>query len=402
MVDYFRPYDPAFVADPYPVYARLRAEDPALRSEELGLVLFSRHADILSLLRDRRLGRAFESDPPAGAAHPDKSQLPHYRRYVADNLLEHEGQTHSRLRGILFEALNPARILSLKPKIESVARSLVANARRQREFDFLAAVAVPLTVTMIAELIGWPEAERHRLRPWSADIVRLYERDSSDEDERAAETAAREFGRMVDVIVAERRGRPRDDVISELAAAEDRGLLRSHDELIASCMLLLNAGHEATVNASGNGLLALLRHPVQLDSLRADSKLMPGAIEEMLRYESPLHMFHRYVLEDFSFAGVSLKRGETVGLLYGSANRDAGAFDKPDEFDIRRRPNRHLAFGAETHFCLGSQLARLELSTLFRVLLEELPDLALAEREPQYRPGFVFRGLKRLMLTTQS
>ncbi len=402
MVDYFRPYDPAFVADPYPVYARLRAEDPALRSEELGLVLFSRHADILSLLRDRRLGRAFESDPPAGAAHPDKSQLPHYRRYVADNLLEHEGQTHSRLRGILFEALNPARILSLKPKIESVARSLVANARRQREFDFLAAVAVPLTVTMIAELIGWPEAERHRLRPWSADIVRLYERDSSDEDERAAETAAREFGRMVDVIVAERRGRPRDDVISELAAAEDRGLLRSHDELIASCMLLLNAGHEATVNASGNGLLALLRHPVQLDSLRADSKLMPGAIEEMLRYESPLHMFHRYVLEDFSFAGVSLKRGETVGLLYGSANRDAGAFDKPDEFDIRRRPNRHLAFGAETHFCLGSQLARLELSTLFRVLLEELPDLALAEREPQYRPGFVFRGLKRLMLITQS
>ena len=399
MADYFKPYDPAFSADPYPVYARLRDEHPALRCAELGLTLFSRHADILRLLRDARLGRAFESDPPPATARPATVQLPHYRRYVADNLLEHEGHTHSRLRAILFDALNPKRIAALRPEIEAVARSLVAQARQQPEFDFLAAIAVPLTVTTIAELIGWPEAGRHRLRPWSADIVRLYERDSTAADEHAAETAAREFGEAVGTIAAERRAHPRDDVISALIAAENRGQLRSHDELIASSMLLLNAGHEATVNAAGNGLLALLRHPVQLEALRADSRLVPSAVEEMLRYDPPLHMFHRYVLEDLEFAGAHLRRGDTVGLLYGSANRDPGAFDSPDVFDIRRRPNRHLGFGAETHFCLGSQLARLELTTLFRVLLEELPGLTLAERQPRRRAGFVFRGLRRLRVT---
>lgn len=400
MSEYFKPYDAELIADPYPVYRQLREQDPILESAELGLTLFSRYEDVLALLRDSRLGRAFETDDNAEPApvRPPMTRLPHYRRYVSDNLLEHEGKTHSRLRCIFSNTLGPSRINSLEDRIEHLATERVNIAREMGQFEFLEDIAIPLTVTVIAELLGWPESERHRLRPWSAQIVRLYEKDCDETDETLAETAARDFAAMVDELAELRKRRPRDDVISNFVAFEAKGDLRNRDELISSCMLLLNAGHEATVNASGNGLLALLRHPEQLNLLRTDAALIPGAIEEMLRYESPLHLFHRYVLEDLDYRGVALKRGQTVGLLYGSANRDPTVFDQPDRFDIKRRPNRHLAFGAENHFCLGAPLARMELAAVFRQLMRRMPNLQLIDDQATYRPGFVFRGLSSLPL----
>jgi cytochrome P450 len=252
---------------------------------------------------------------------------------------------------------------------------------------------------MISELLGWPPEERDRLRPWSAAIVRLYEKDATEDDALRAEAACTEFAAMLDSLATERKAAPADDFISALAALEDRPGGLTRDELVSSCMLLLNAGHEATVNAAGNGLVALLRHPEAMERLRSDPSRMESAVEEMLRYDPPLHLFHRFAYEDMEIGGQPVPQGGRVGLLYGSANRDPEVFDTPDRFDIGRSPNRHLAFGAATHFCLGAPLARLELRTLFASLLAATRRIELCE-EPQYYPGLVFRGLKRLMIRT--
>jgi cytochrome P450 len=317
---------------------------------------------------------------------------------VRVNLLETEGDTHGRLRRLLGTALAPRRIAALAGRVGRIAAELVSRLERGRAIDFVTRVAEPLPVTVIAELFGWPREESGRLRPWAADIVRLYEKDASAEDRQRAETAAREFGERLSALIDERRRRPENDLISTLSARLDAPDGFSRDELIANSMLLLNAGHEATVNAAGNGLLALLRHPDAAAAVSAAPELVHSAVEEILRWDAPLHLFHRYAREALAIGGVSLGRGELIGLLYGSGNRDPDAFPDPDRFDVARTPNRHLSFGAATHFCLGAPLARLELRTLFAALLEKLPSLTLVE-PPRYRTGLVFRGLERLVVS---
>jgi cytochrome P450 len=404
---HFDPYSRAFAADPYAVYAQLRETTPVFVSDELGMRVLTRYTDIFRALTDRRLARAMSEDSEGAASqqgqggsaaspHGAGVAMPFYDRYVRVNLLETEGETHARLRRLLAGTLNPRRIAALAARIEAITADLLGRIERDAEFDFIRELAEPLPVTMISELLGWPEEERHRLRPWSAAIVRLYEKDATDDDARRAEDASREFASRIESLAEERKASPKDDFISALAALEDEAEALSRDELIASCMLLLNAGHEATVNAAGNGLLALLHHPQAMSRLRGDPSLIETAVEEMLRYDPPLHLFHRYALEDLTIAGQALPKGATVGLLYGSANRDPDAFPEPDAFDIARTPNRHLAFGAATHFCLGAPLARLELRTLFRTLLEQTSGIELIGDEPEYRRGLVFRGLKKL------
>lgn len=391
----FDPYTAEFAADPYPVYAALRESSPVLRSDALDLTLVARYRDIVRLLGDRRLGRdaaAPGADPPPG---PPAGGLPCYDRYVRTNLLETEGESHARLRRLLGAALGRQRVRRLAPRVEAVARELLGVIEPGATVDFMAQVAEPLPVTVISELLGWPADARACLRPWSAGIVRLYEKDADAADRERAETACREFAAALAELIGERRRRPRDDFISDLCARLDEEDGLSQDELVASAMLLLNAGHEATVNAACNGLLALLRHPGALEALARNPALVTTAVEEMLRYDAPLHLFHRFVLEDLEIGGVTLGRGDKVGLLYGSANRDGAVFPEPDRFDIERSPNRHLSFGAATHFCLGASLARLELGTLFRVLAESKRSPELAA-EPAYRTGLVFRGLKEL------
>ena len=388
----FEPYDPAFAADPYPVYARLREECPIYRSEALDMTLFSRYEDVRAVLVDGRFGRVLGD----ASLRKGWERTPSYSRYVRVNLLEMEGADHSRIRKLVSEALNPRRIRALRDRVREVVDERLAAAARAGTFDFVSQVAEPVPVHMIAELLGWPESERRRLRPWSAAIVRLYEKDHTADDEARAEAAATEFAAKLNELADARRSDPRDDLISGLVSVEVEGERLTRDELIATCMLLLNAGHEATVNAAGNGLLALLRHPQQLERLRGDRKLLATAIEEMIRYDAPLQLFHRFVLEDLDYKGVALRRGDRVGLLYGSANRDPRAFERADEFDVARTPNRHFGFGTGVHFCLGAPLARLELEVLFGALLERFAGIRAEGELPRHRAGLVFRGLDRL------
>lgn len=391
----FEPCSQAFTADPYPAYAKLRRETPFCFDARFGLTFLSRYRDIFSVLTDRRFGRL----PPAAADDGGApAALPYYDRYVRVNLLESEDEPHRRVRRHLARTLHPARIAELRRRVESIAADLVDALDPAADIDFIAELAEPLPVIMIAELLGWPRGERHRLRAWSADIVRLYEQDASTDDANRAETASREFATMLEAVADERKAVPRADVISELVVLEgkDDGLTR--DELIASCMLLLNAGHEATVNAAGNGLLALLRHPHSQQRLREQPDLVESAVEEMLRYDAPLQLFHRFAGQEVTIAGHAFRPGDKLGLLYGAANRDPEVFADPDNFDIGRQPNRHLAFGAATHFCLGATLARLELAALLRALLARSRRLELRDDHPEYRTGLVFRGLKRLTI----
>jgi cytochrome P450 len=395
----FRPYDPAFAADPYPIYARLREKSPIFFSEELGMTLFTRYEDIRALLMDKRVGRTMDhvATPTERRQSAERwAHLPSYNRYVRVNLLEMEGADHTRLRRLVSAALDPRRIRKLRDRIQTVVNELLDRIAPHANMEFLEELAVPLPVHMISELLGWPAELRDRLRPWSAQIVRLYEKDYTKEDEARAESATTEFAAALNELADERGRTPRDDLVSALVAIRDHGQRLSRDELIATCILLLNAGHEATVNGAGNGLLALIRRPDQLARLRSEPALIGTAIEELLRFDSPLQLFHRFVLEDFEHGDVKFARGDVVGLLYGSANRDPQGFERPDELDLARKPNSHLAFGAGTHFCLGAPLARLELDVLFTTLLRRLPTVRLYGRQPEFRPGLVFRGLKEL------
>ena len=397
----FHPSEQAFAANHYPTYARLRNQSPIFRSEEFGLTFFTRYQDIANLLSDKRLGRTMSHvmSPEKESEicrQEDWQATPAYSRFVRANLLETEGADHVRLRRLLAKAINARRIGGLGQRIDSLVDELLQDIAGREEMDFLAELAVPLPVYVICELLGWPAEERHRLRPWSADIVRLYEKDHSEEDVLRAEAATEEFAGMLGELAERRRIEPRDDLISVFALLESDGETLSKDELIASCMMLLNAGHEAVVNSAGNGLLALLRHPEQGRRLQRDPSMIKTATEEMLRYDSPLQFFHRFALDDMTYGDFKFKKGDMIGLLYGSANRDPDAFDRPDIFDIGRNPNRHLAFGLGPHFCLGAPLARLELEILFSKLLRRFPDIQLLDERPRYRTGLVFRGLRQL------
>lgn len=401
MPELFHPYEQAFAANPYPTYARLREQNPIFHSAEFGLTFFTRYRDIANLLADKRLGRTLShvmSPEEKGAKHRQENwqAMPAYSRFVRVNLLETEGPDHVRLRRLLAKAINARRIGGLRGRIELLVDELLDGIAEHKEIDFIADLAVPLPVHVISEMLGWPAEERHRLRPWSAAIVRLYEKDHSEEDVLRAEAATEEFAGMLGELAKRRRSDPRDDLISAFAALESDGDTLSEDELIASCMMLLNAGHEAVVNSAGNGLLALLRHPDQWQRLQRDPAMITTAIDEMLRYDSPLQFFHRFALADMEYGGFEFRKGDTLGLLYGSANRDPDEFEHADTFDIARDPNRHLAFGLGPHFCLGSPLARLELEILFSKLLQRFPDIQLVDDQPRYRTGLVFRGLRHL------
>ncbi len=250
-------------------------------------------------------------------------------------------------------------------------------------------------MAVIAELLGIPPADRDLLRPWSSDICRMYELDPSDEDAAIASRASTEFSDYLRALSRERRASPTGDLISELGLVLDEGERLTEDELIGTCVLLLNAGHEATVNVTGNGWWALFRHPEALTQLREEPSSIPAAVEELMRWDTPLQMFERWVLEDVDVDGVRIPRGAELGLLFGSANRDPEVFADPDRLLLGRDPNPHLTFGAGIHFCLGAPLARLELQTSFATVLRELPDLRLVE-EPAWKPNYIIRGLEEL------
>jgi cytochrome P450 len=314
---------------------------------------------------------------------------------IRHGILDMEPPDHTRVRRLVAKAFTPRRVEELRPTVQSIMDSLIDQVAGVGEVDLISRLAEPLPVTVIAELLGIPEADRHHLRPWSAEICRMYELHPTEEDGRAASKAALEFAGYLRDLIRERRVHPTADLISGLVEVVDQGDRLTEDEMIGTCVLLLNAGHEATVNVTGNGWWALFRNPDQLELLRVDHSLLPRAVEELMRYDTPLQMFERWVLKDVEIHGVPVPKGSEVALLFGSANHDPDAFDRPDELDITRERNAHMSFGAGIHFCLGAPLARVELQTSFGALLRRFPRMELVE-EPRWKPAYIIRGLREL------
>jgi len=393
----FDPSDPGFIADPYPVYRRLRDDHPILWNPETGQWLLSRHADVNRLLRDRRLGRTYlhqATHAEMGRPEPPAWHAPFHELNDA-GMLDLEPPDHTRIRRLVLKAFTPRTVEAMRTRIQAVVDALVDGFGGAGEIDLIADFAEPLPVTVIAELLGIPEADRHHLRPWSADMCLMYELNPSDDSARRAVRASEEFGAYLRELLAERRTRPGDDLISALAAVVDDGDTLTETELVATCVLLLNAGHEASVNGAGNGWWTLFRHPDALSRLKAEPELLPTAIEELLRFDTPLSLFERWVLEPIEIDGLEIPRGGEVALLFGSANRDPAAFAEPDVLDLARDPNPYLSFGAGIHYCLGAPLAKLELGIAFGTLLRRVPRLEPVE-EPRWKPTFVLRGLEAL------
>ncbi|MGW0281657.1 cytochrome P450 [Streptomyces sp. NPDC003236] len=395
----FDPWDPAFVADPYPAYAELRARGRVIRYEPTDQWLVPHHADVSALLRDRRLGRTYRhrfTHEEFGRTAPPAEHEP-FHVLNDHGMLDLEPPDHTRIRRLVSKAFTPRTVERLRPYVHRLADDLVAGLVEAGGGDLLADVAEPLPVAVIAEMLGVPEADRAYLRPWSAAICGMYELNPSEETAASAVRASREFSAYLSELIAVRRERPGDDLISGLIAAHDEGDRLTEQEMISTAVLLLNAGHEATVNATVNGWWALFRNPAQLAALRADHSLIPSAIEELMRYDTPLQLFERWVLDDVEIAGTTIPRGSEIAMLFGSANHDPAVFADPARLDLTRRDNPHISFSAGIHYCIGAPLARIELAASMTALLERAPALTLAQ-EPRRKPNFVIRGLEGLIV----
>jgi len=385
--------DPAVVADPYAAFAAARAVAPVQWHEGLGLWLAFTHAEANAVLRDRRLGRIWRDKEPA-------ERFGSFNLIHRNAILEMEPPDHTRLRRLISTAFARGHVERLRPWVEDLAGRLVDGLVERSDgtepVDVLSGMAEQLPVDVIAELLGVPVADRPLLRPWSNAIVKMYEYGRTAAVEDAAERAAAEFVTYLRALAADRRRSPGEDLLSHLVSVRDaEGDRLTEDELVTTCILLLNAGHEATVNVSGNGLLALLRHPDQLRRLREDRALLPTAIEELMRFDSPLQLFERTAIEDVGIGGITVPAGSKIAALLGSANHDPAVFDAPETLDVGRTDNPHISFGAGIHFCIGAPLARVELQASFGALLGRTSSLELGA-EPHRRPEFVIRGLADL------
>jgi len=385
--------DQVVVADPYPAFARAREVAPVQWHEGMQLWLAFSHAEANAVLRDRRLGRIWADKEPAG-------RFESFNLIHRNAILEMEPPDHTRLRRLISAAFARGHVERLRPWVQELAGRLVdgmvERSGGREPVDVLTGMADQLPVAVIAELLGGPEADRPLLRPWSNAIVKMYEYGRTTEIEDAAERAADEFVAYLRGLADERRRAPGEDLLSHLVSVRDaEGDRLTEDELVTTCILLLNAGHEATVNVSGNGLLALLEHPDQLRRLRVDHSLLPTAIEELMRFDSPLQLFERTATEDVEIGGITVGKGQKVAALLGAANHDPAVFAAPETLDVGRTENPHISFGAGVHFCIGAPLARVELQATFGALLDRTSSLELGA-EPVRRPEFVIRGLAEL------
>ncbi len=397
-------FGPRFKADAYTVYARLRAEQPVYRrvnTRGAGATCFvTRYDDVAALLRDNR---RLVKDVRNTMTRAEQASLPAPPPLVGlltRHMLNLDGNDHDRLRGLVNKAFTARMVEQLQPRIETVAHDLLDAIYRRGDADLIETFALPLPIIVIAELLGIPAQDRRRFRAWSNALV-APNADSARTSKKA--TKARQL--MADLvgylreIFAARRAVPRDDLITSLLAAEDAGDVLHEDELFAMILLLIVVGHETTVNLIGNGVLALLQHPAQLARLAHDRALLPPAVEEILRYDCPVERAPmRFAAADVPVGDALIHRGDAVSLVLGSANRDERQFAQADRFCIDRDPNRHLAFGLGSHYCLGAPLARLEGRVALGALLDRLPNPVLAV-EPdtlRWRTNPIMRGVQRL------
>jgi cytochrome P450 len=391
------PRDPGFVQDPYPCYRMLLERAPVFYWRDYGYWCFARHDDVSALLRDRRFGRQVlhvMSRSELGWPEPP-GHLAAFTAYERHALLELEPPEHTRMRALVNRPFLQRVTERLRPRLTRLAHECIDAFANDGEVELIQHFATPLPVLAICEVLGVPAERAGELLAWSHAMVAMYQARRDETLERQAAHAAAEFADCVRGLLAERRSAPLDDLLSALLASESDGEHMSESELVSTAMLFLIAGHEATVHGIGNGVKAVLEHRLgaRIPALQADD----GArlVEEVLRFDTPLHLFTRFVLEDCEVAGVVLRRGERIGLLLGAANHDPARFAAPHELRPERTPNPHVSFGGGIHFCVGAPLARLELQIALRVLFERLPGLELAA-VPRYRDSYHFRGLEAL------
>jgi cytochrome P450 PksS len=389
---------PEFKADPFAFYARLRAEAPVYRTtlptrERAWLV--TRYDDAVAVLKDER----FVKNPANAMTPAQLARQPWFRtifRSLQRHLLNLDGADHARLRALVSQAFTPRLVEQMRGRVQALADELLDPVQGRGRLDLVRDFALPLPTVVIAEMLGVPSADRHAFHRWSDAML-----SATHSTWRLVSAVPNTllFLRYLRAFVAKRRADPRGDLVSALIQAEEAGDRLSPDELVAMVMLLLVAGHETTVNLIGGGMLALLQHPDQMDKLRRDPALIRPAVEELLRFTSPVDLAtERYAREDVTLGGVTIPRGAMVYVALGSANRDGRQFPNPDALDITREPNRHLAFGLGAHFCLGAPLARLEGQLAINTLLRRLPDLRLttAPGRLRWRRGLLLRGLEAL------
>jgi len=388
--------DPHFVADPYPALKQLRSAPGPVWHEGMQMFLAARHSDANDVFRNKSLGRIFKEKTP-------DFEWEIFNWLHADSILDSEPPKHTRLRSLVAKAFNRQKIEGMRPAVSRITEQLLDaiddKLKDGKSFDLIGDYAEPLPVKIIADLLGFPESEEHLLRPWSQAIVKMYEVNPSVQYQTEAKQAAAEFAQYVRDLAESRKKNPGQDLISDLASVEENGEKLNMQELVATCILLLNAGHEASVNAFGNGMVAALQRPDQVKLLRETPREVTNtALEEFMRFDAPLHLFERTATADTEVGGVQILEGQKIAALIGSANRDETVFSAPETMDLTRDPNPHIGFGAGIHFCLGAPLARLEMSVSLPALWEKYPTMHLAS-EPIRRPTFVLRGYESVAIS---
>jgi hypothetical protein len=395
----FNPMAPGFREDPYPFYKRLRETDPFHKSRAADGYVLSRYDDVIAVLRDA----AFSADErnlklfPRMVARMARAGVPDPYRDDNMSMLRRDPPDHSRLRGLVSKAFTPRAVERMRPRVEQILKELLEARPAHGAMELVREFAVPLPVRVIAEMLGVPPEDHERFRHWSDEVVRSLG-EGTFEDRRAALRATAELRSYFEAIVDARRVSPRDDLISALVAAEDGGDSLNLSEMFATLVLLLVAGNETTTNLITNSILALLRNPDQLALLRAAPERVPAALEELLRYDSPVQLTSRVVKTDCELSGRRLRRGQQLVLLLGAANRDPEVFKDPERLDVTRTDVRHLSFSHGIHFCLGAQLARLEGALALEALITRYPRMKLAEQKIVWRNNTILRGPKELWL----
>ena len=392
--------DPAFIANPYPVLNELREATPIFWNPATNQWMLTRFSDVQETLRDRRLGRAFShryTYAELGRDEPD-ARWAAFHEHEQWSLLCLEPPDHTRIRRLAAKVFTPRSITAMRPIVQALSDELLDHCRELGEFELLTDYAQPFSVAVICSMLGVPRGDTQLLLDWSHAIVKMYELSTTEAVRVSANTAAQEYIDYTKALIADKRRHPDNLLVSELVRVEDEGDTLTEGEIVSTTMVLLEAGHEATVNTLGNGMLALMHHPAEwrrVVSGEVDAKV---AVEEMLRFDPPLHMFERWVLDEgVEIAGQSMAVGQEVAMLFGAAQRDPRRFDDPDRFDIGRGDTAHIGFGGGIHFCVGAPLARQEIEISLAGLAGRFADLQLVS-EPVNEPNFVIRGLTGLHL----
>jgi unspecific monooxygenase len=389
------PRTPAFFRNPYPAYAAMHAAGGLVFWEDYGFWCVTGFEAVNRLLRDRRFGR--EGPVRCELSAEDRAHLADFDAIEAHSMLEREPPVHTRLRTLVNRAFVSRQVERLRPRVEALAHALIDRIEGDGSGDLLPAFAEPIPVTIISGMLGVPVEMAPQLLDWSHRMVAMYQHGRTRETEESANRAAREFSAFLRDCVVERRRRPGDDILSLLIAAYEDGERLGEEELISSAILLLNAGHEATVHQIGNAIRVILLQGGDARRFFASPERTIATVEECLRIDPPLHLFTRYAYETLDLGnGVGVREGEQVGLLLGAANHDPQAFVEPQSFRPGRPDQKNVSFGAGIHFCIGAPLARLELQVALKVLFDRLPGLSLTD-EPRWRDSFHFHGLERLV-----